>query len=210
LEGDVIVLNQNKYKDYKFINLLGRQSQRMKHIKGREQKIEEIDKQILKLNKQKMKHKNQIMIWNSDLKQINQVIKQTTKLQKSDDSITIRKEKTRIRGFVRLYGKLVSIHIGSYHKKGLFHTDKLLKDMSNGELCDEFRFKLSQKVGDSKMRFFSDSYMKKRRKKQKEKRELREEFRQKEKEGKIDYYTEGGTDTKSSSSVKGMDKLRKK
>jgi len=52
--------------------------------------------------------------------------------------------------------------------------------------------------------------MKKRRKKQKEKRELREEFRQKEKEGKIDYYTEGGTDTKSSSSVKGMDKLRKK
>ena len=38
----------------------------------------------------------------------------------------------------------------------------------------------------------------------------REEFRQKEKEGKIDYYTEGGTDTKSSSSVKGMDKLRKR
>ena len=202
------MISDNKYKDYKFINLLGRQSQRMKHINGRLDKIEEIDKQIMKLNKEKMKHKTQIMLWNSDLRQINQVIKQTTKLQKSNDSITIRKEKTRIRGFVRLYGKLVSIHIGSYNKNGLFHTNKLLKSMTNNELCDEFRYKLGQKVGDNKLRFFSDNYMTKRRKKKKEELELKMEYRKKLKDDKISVFT--GTDTKSSSSVKDMVKLRKR
>ena len=128
------MISDNKYKDYKFINLLGRQSQRMKHVNGRLDKIEEIDEQIMKLNKEKMKHKTQIMLWNSDLRQINQVIEQTTKLQKSNDSITIRKEKTRIRGFVRLYGKNLFFffqientnrNLSSF--KTCFHSDRTIE-----------------------------------------------------------------------------------
>ena len=82
--------------------------------------------------------------------------------------------------------------------------------LDDEELCEEFRYKLGMMVGESKTRFFSENYMKRRRKKQIEKQELRKEFRQKEKDGKIDYYTEGGTDTKSTTSSKGMSKQRQR
>jgi hypothetical protein len=199
------------YIEYPFLNLLGKQSQLNKYIRGRTKKIDEIDKQIIKLQKQKNDHKNQIMIWNGELKKVNKVIEQTTKITKSDESITLYKEDKIVRGSVRLYGKKKWIHIGSKHKKGLLHTDKLIGKMTDKELCDEFRYKLGVKVGKGDMRFFSESYMKKRRKSQQPivTKQLRDEFRKKEKEGKIDYYTDGGSDTKSTTSSKGLGHLRK-
>ena len=85
-----------------------------------------------------------------------------------------------------MYGKLKSIHIGSYHKKGLYHKNKILSDMTNDELCDEFRFKLSKQVSDGKTRFFSDSYMKKRRKRKDEDLRLKKQVRKEMKEQKFD------------------------
>ena len=80
------------YIEYPFLNLLGKQSQLNKYIRGRTKKIDEIDKQIIKLQKQKNDHKNQIMIWNGELKKVNKVIEQTTKIQKSNESITLYKD----------------------------------------------------------------------------------------------------------------------
>ena len=175
--------------DYPFLNLLGKQSQLNKYIRGRTKKIDEIDKQIIKLQKQKNDHKNQIMIWNGELKKVNKVIEQTTKITKSDESITLYKEDKIVRGSVRLYGKKKWIHIGSKHKKGLLHTDKLIGDMGDDELCGEFRHKLGITVGKGKTRFFSDSYMDKRRKRKKEELELKKEYRKKVKSDKQSVYT---------------------
>jgi len=197
--------------DYPFLNLLGKQSQLKKYIHGRTDKMDDIDKQIIKLEKQKKEHKDKIFWWNIELKKVNRVIEQTTKITKSDESITLYKEDKIVRGSVRLYGDKKWIHIGSLHKKGLLHTDKLIGKMTDKELCEEFRYKLGVKVGKGKMRFFSESYLIKRRKSQQPivTKQLREEFRKKEKEGKIDYYTDGGSDTKSTTSSKGLGHLRK-
>jgi len=199
-----------KYIEYPFLNLLGKQSQLNKYIKGRTDKMDEIDKQIMKLQEQKKEHKQKIMLWNRDLKEVNKVIEQTTKIQKSDDSITLMKDDKIVRGKVRLYGVNKWIHIGSLHKNGLVNTNKLIGKMTDKELCDEFRYKLGVQVGKGKMRFFSESYMNKIRKNQLETKQLREEFRKKEREGKIDYYTDGGSDTKSTTSSKGYGHLRKR
>ena len=199
-----------KYIEYPFLNLLGKQSQLNKYIKGRTDKMDEIDKQIMKLQEQKKEHKQKIMLWNRDLKEVNKVIEQTTKIQKSDDSITLMKDDKIVRGKVRLYGVNKWIHIGSLHKNGLVNTNKLIGKMTDKELCDEFRYKLGVQVGKGKMRFFSESYMNKIRKNQLETKQLREEFRKKEREGKIDYYTDGGSDTNSTTSSKGYAHLRKR
>ena len=198
-----------EYKDYPFLNLLGKQSQLKKYIRGRTDKMDDIDKQIMKLNKLKMEHKQKIMVWNGELKKVNRVVEQTTKLQKSNDSITLMKDTKIVRGKVRLYGENIWIHIGSLHKEGLVHTNKLIGKMTDKELCDEFRYKLGVKVGKG-MSFFSNSWITKRRKEQLETKQLRDEFRKKQKEGKINVYTEGGMDTKSTTSSKGMSKQQQK
>jgi len=192
------------YIDYPFLNLLGKQSQLKKYIRGRTEKMDEIDKQIMKLEEQKKEHKQKIMLWKGELKKVNRVIEQTTKLQKSNDSITLMKDTKIVRGKVRLYGDNKWVHIGSLHKDGLVHTNKLIGKMSDDELCDEFRYKLGVKIGQGKMRFFSTSWMNKRKKEQLETKQLRDEFRQKVKDDKINYYTEGGTDTKSTTTSKGI------
>lgn len=200
------------YSKYPFINLLGRQSQRKKHINGRLKKVDTIDKQIEKLQTERKNHIRQIMLWESDLKSINKVIEQTTKIQKSNDSITLIKVDKYIRGKVRLYGENKWVHIGSKHKKGLLHTDKLIGDMSDDELCDEFRHKLGITVGKGKTRFFSESYMKKRKKRKKEDLELKKEYRQKVEDGTLNqqFGDEKLSDTKSTTSSKGFRHLRKR
>ena len=50
-----------KYIEYPFLNLLGKQSQLNKYIKGRTDKMDEIDKQIMKLQEQKKEHKQKII-----------------------------------------------------------------------------------------------------------------------------------------------------
>lgn len=199
-----------EYKDYPFINLLGKQSQLKKYIRGRTEKMDDIDKQIEKLKNKKIEHKVKISSWNRDLKEVNRVIGERTKIEKSDDSITLVKNDKYIRGKVRLYGDNKWVHIGSNDKFGKVNQYKKIGEMSDEELCEEFRYKFGIMVGGSKTRFYSDNFMNKRRKKQIEKQELRKEFRQKEKDGKIDYYTEGGTDTKSTTTSKGMSKQRQR
>ena len=144
------------YSDYPFIKLLGRQSQRIKHINGRMSKMDKIDKQIEKLKNEKVGHFLQVKEWERDLKDINMVIGQMTKIQKSDDSISLVKNDKYIRGCIRLYGEKKWVHIGSVNKNGVFHTNKKIGDMSDKQLCDEFRFKLGVDVGEGKKRFFSD------------------------------------------------------
>ena len=201
-----------KYSDYPFINLLGKQSQRIKHINGRKNKMDKIDKQIHKLKMERVGHLLQVKEWERDLKDINKVIGQMTKIQKSDDSISLVKTDKYIRGCIRLYGVKKWVHIGSINKNGVFHTNKKIGDMSDKQLCDEFRFKLGVNVGGGKTRFFSDSYMKKRRKRKKEELELKKEYRKKVKEGKLNqqYGDEKLSDTKSTTSSKGYGHLRKR
>jgi hypothetical protein len=200
------------YIDYPFMNLLGKQSQLKKYIRGRTEKMDDIDKQILKLQKQKKEHKLKIMIWNGELNEVNKVIEQTTKVQKSNDSITLMKTDKYIRGKVRLYGVNKWIHIGSLHKSGIVNPNKVIGKMNDNELCDEFRYKLGVQVGKGKLRFFSDSYMNKRKKKQLERKELRDELKQKLKEGKITQVKgdDKTQDFKSTTSSKGMSKQQRR
>jgi len=200
------------YSEYPYINFLGKQSQRVKHIKGRMKKIDEIDKQIGKLQTERKKHKRQLFLWENDLKDINKVIEQTTKVSKSDDSISLVKGKNYIRGKIRLYGENKWVHIGSVNKKGIVNPNKLIGKMSDKELCDEFRHKLGVSVGKGKKRFFSESYMKKQKKKKSEELELKKEYRKKVKEGKQSVYTseEGKTDSESTTTSKGYEHLRKR
>ena len=82
---------------------------------------------------------------------MNVVINQKSKLtDKGNDSISIVRTDKHIRGKVSYYGKPVWCHIGSIHKNGKVHSDKLIGKMSNDELCDEFRYKLSLKIKTSK------------------------------------------------------------
>ena len=201
-----------KYSDYPYINLLGRQSQRIKHINGRKNKMDKIDKQIHKLKMERVGHLLQVKEWERDLKDINKVIGQMTKITKSNDSISLVKTDKYIRGCIRLYGVKKWVHIGTINKNGVLHTNKKIGDMSDKQLCDEFRFKLGVNVGDGKTRFFSDSYMDKRRKRKKEELELKKEYRKKVKEGKQSVYTseEGKTDSESTTTSKGYEHLRKR
>tara|TARA_R110001592_G_scaffold142037_2_gene364019 strand:+ start:1943 stop:2620 length:678 start_codon:yes stop_codon:yes gene_type:complete len=147
------------YEEYPLENLLGKRSRTWSWIKGREEKIgrvdediEELQKKINKLESSKYPHQRQIHEWERDVKLMNVVINQKSKLtDKGNESITLVKEEKIIRGKVSYFGKPVWCHIGSLHKNGNVHSDKLIGKMSDDELCDEFRYKLSMKIKSSKM-----------------------------------------------------------
>lgn len=147
------------YEEYPLENLLGKRSRTWSWIKGREDKIgkvdediEELQKKIDKLESSKYPHQRQIHEWERDVKLMNVVINQKSKLtDKGNESISLVKEDKIIRGKVSYFGKPVWCHIGSLHKNGNVHSGKLIGKMSDDELCDEFRYKLSLKIKSSKM-----------------------------------------------------------
>lgn len=147
------------YEDYPLENLLGKRSRTWSWIKGREEKISKVDedikelqKKIDKLESSKYPHQRQIHEWERDVKLMNVVINQKSKLtDKGNDSITLVKTDKVIRGKVSYFGKPVWCHIGSLHKNGNVHSGKLISKMSDNELYDEFRYKLSLKIKSSKM-----------------------------------------------------------
>ena len=113
---------------------------------------EELKKKIQKLEDSKYPHLSQINEWERELKLMNVVINQKSKLtDKGNESISLVKTDKHIRGKVSYFGKPVWCHIGSLHMNGKVHTDKLIGKMSDDELCDEFRYKLSMKI---KTRYF--------------------------------------------------------
>ena len=146
------------YEEYPLENLLGKRSRMWGWIEGREEKIGKIDKDIEKLKQKiqkledsKSPHWSQIHEWERELKLMNVVINQKSKLtDKGNESITLVKTDKHIRGKVSYFGKPVWCHIGSLHKNGKVHTDKLIGKMSDEQLCDEFRYKLSMKIKTSK------------------------------------------------------------
>ncbi len=146
------------FEEYPLENLLGKRSRMWGWIEGREEKLNKVDDEIdkLKMKIQKLEdskypHLKQINEWDREVKLMNVVISQKSKLtDKGNDSISLVKTDKVIRGKVSYYGQRVWCHIGSLHKNGKVHSDKLIGKMSDDELYDEFRYKLSMKIKTSK------------------------------------------------------------
>tara|TARA_A100001037_G_scaffold156258_1_gene140878 strand:- start:308 stop:820 length:513 start_codon:yes stop_codon:yes gene_type:complete len=145
------------YDDYDLDQLDKVKKKQINKIKTLQKKIDKIDIAIKKLQNQAEKLElskiptiNTIDNYKNELNKIILVIDQKSKIfTRNNDTITLINSDKSIRGKITYFGKTIWVHIGSKHKNGLVHKDTLIGDMSDDQLCDEFRHKVKIKIQSS-------------------------------------------------------------